>query len=167
MYIFPLSYRALLLLWLFWCELLLDTGIKELRRDLKLFSLLCFMISLVVHRKSFNKDLRKYYPDWMFYFRLVHFLNQHLYQRQTLLAALEIAIWVWMRCDFMLQAFQLSEIRAVVVLICGCCPGGSLSNILALAIRGDMNLRYTHAHRHIHTHTHTHTLLILSCKLKT
>lgn len=38
------------------------------------------------------------------------------------------------------KAFQLSEIRAVVVLICGCCPGGSLSNILALAIRGDMNL---------------------------
>uniref|UniRef100_A0A3Q3VVJ5 Uncharacterized protein n=1 Tax=Mola mola TaxID=94237 RepID=A0A3Q3VVJ5_MOLML len=38
------------------------------------------------------------------------------------------------------KAFRLSDIRAVVVLICGCCPGGSLSNILALALQGDMNL---------------------------
>ncbi|XP_035534274.1 sodium/bile acid cotransporter [Morone saxatilis] len=38
------------------------------------------------------------------------------------------------------KAFQLPEITAVVVLICGCCPGGSLSNILALALQGDMNL---------------------------
>uniref|UniRef100_A0AAQ4NMT8 Solute carrier family 10 member 1 n=1 Tax=Gasterosteus aculeatus aculeatus TaxID=481459 RepID=A0AAQ4NMT8_GASAC len=40
----------------------------------------------------------------------------------------------------LVQAFQLTEIRAVVVLICGCCPGGNLSNILALALQGDMNL---------------------------
>ncbi|XP_069564586.1 hepatic sodium/bile acid cotransporter [Brachyistius frenatus] len=38
------------------------------------------------------------------------------------------------------KAFQLPEITAVVVLICGCCPGGSLSNILTLALQGDMNL---------------------------
>ncbi|CAJ1078306.1 sodium/bile acid cotransporter [Xyrichtys novacula] len=38
------------------------------------------------------------------------------------------------------KAFQLAEIPAVVVLICGCCPGGTVSNILALALRGDMNL---------------------------
>ncbi|GLD49637.1 sodium/bile acid cotransporter-like protein [Lates japonicus] len=38
------------------------------------------------------------------------------------------------------KAFQLAEMTAVVVLICGCCPGGSLSNILALALQGDMNL---------------------------
>ncbi|XP_034555197.1 sodium/bile acid cotransporter [Notolabrus celidotus] len=38
------------------------------------------------------------------------------------------------------KAFQLAEIPAVVVLICGCCPGGTLSNILALALKGDMNL---------------------------
>ena len=42
------------------------------------------------------------------------------------------------------QGFQLPEIMAVVILICGCCPGGALSNILALAIKGDMNLRYAH-----------------------
>lgn len=44
-------------------------------------------------------------------------------------------------CPPVLQVFQLSEIRAVVVLICGCCPGGNLSNIMTLALKGDMNLR--------------------------
>ncbi|XP_070844190.1 hepatic sodium/bile acid cotransporter [Chaetodon trifascialis] len=41
------------------------------------------------------------------------------------------------------KAFQLSEIKAVVVLICGCCPGGSLSNILTLPLQGDINLSIT------------------------
>ncbi|XP_034383801.1 sodium/bile acid cotransporter [Cyclopterus lumpus] len=36
--------------------------------------------------------------------------------------------------------FQQSGMKAVVVLIIGCCPGGTLSNILALALQGDMNL---------------------------
>ncbi|XP_072545844.1 hepatic sodium/bile acid cotransporter-like isoform X2 [Salminus brasiliensis] len=38
------------------------------------------------------------------------------------------------------KAFQLGPIEAVTVLICGCCPGGNLSNIFALALQGDMNL---------------------------
>ncbi|XP_078130530.1 hepatic sodium/bile acid cotransporter [Sander vitreus] len=38
------------------------------------------------------------------------------------------------------KVFQLTEMTAVVILICGCCPGGALSNILALALQGDMNL---------------------------
>ncbi|MBN3326293.1 NTCP protein, partial [Atractosteus spatula] len=38
------------------------------------------------------------------------------------------------------KMFQLGAIEAVTVLICGCCPGGNLSNIFALAINGDMNL---------------------------
>ncbi|XP_047429533.1 sodium/bile acid cotransporter isoform X1 [Mugil cephalus] len=38
------------------------------------------------------------------------------------------------------KAFQLTEIMAVSVLICGCCPGGTLSNVLALGLQGDMNL---------------------------
>jgi sodium/bile acid cotransporter 1 len=39
------------------------------------------------------------------------------------------------------KIFQLGAIEAVTVLICGCCPGGNLSNIFALALKGDMNLR--------------------------
>ena len=39
------------------------------------------------------------------------------------------------------QVFALDTFAALAVLICGCCPGGSLSNIIAYALRGDMNLR--------------------------
>ena len=39
------------------------------------------------------------------------------------------------------QLFGLKEFAAIAVLICGCCPGGNLSNILAYALKGDMNLR--------------------------
>lgn len=39
------------------------------------------------------------------------------------------------------KILQLDPIKAMTVLICGCCPGGSLSNIFSLAIKGDMNLR--------------------------
>ncbi|XP_066533925.1 hepatic sodium/bile acid cotransporter [Hoplias malabaricus] len=38
------------------------------------------------------------------------------------------------------KLFQLGSMEAVAVLVCGCCPGGNLSNILALAFKGDMNL---------------------------
>ncbi|XP_063351744.1 hepatic sodium/bile acid cotransporter-like [Pelmatolapia mariae] len=38
------------------------------------------------------------------------------------------------------KGFQFSDITAVVVLVCGCCPGGALSNTLTLALKGDMNL---------------------------
>ncbi|XP_014340926.1 hepatic sodium/bile acid cotransporter [Latimeria chalumnae] len=38
------------------------------------------------------------------------------------------------------KAFKLPTIESVTVLICGCCPGGNLSNIFALALSGDMNL---------------------------
>ncbi|XP_039267149.2 uncharacterized protein LOC120342401 [Styela clava] len=38
------------------------------------------------------------------------------------------------------RAFNLDVYPAIAVLICGCCPGGNLSNMLAFAINGDMNL---------------------------
>ncbi|XP_076017839.1 hepatic sodium/bile acid cotransporter-like [Genypterus blacodes] len=41
------------------------------------------------------------------------------------------------------KVFQLEPMQAVTVLICGCCPGGTLSNIFSLAIKGDMNLSIT------------------------
>lgn len=39
------------------------------------------------------------------------------------------------------KSLQMDPIKTVTVLICGCCPGGSLSNIFSLAMKGDMNLR--------------------------
>ncbi|CAN9507930.1 unnamed protein product [Ophioblennius macclurei] len=38
------------------------------------------------------------------------------------------------------KAFQLHDMMSVAVLICGCSPGGALSNVLTLAAKGDMNL---------------------------
>lgn len=38
------------------------------------------------------------------------------------------------------KLFKLDMYAAIAVLICGCCPGGNLSNVLAFALRGDMNL---------------------------
>ncbi|XP_019940407.1 hepatic sodium/bile acid cotransporter [Paralichthys olivaceus] len=38
------------------------------------------------------------------------------------------------------KILQMDNMKAVALLICGCCPGGTLSNILTLAIKGDMNL---------------------------
>ncbi|XP_052591078.1 sodium/bile acid cotransporter 4 [Peromyscus californicus insignis] len=36
--------------------------------------------------------------------------------------------------------FKLDEVAAVAVLLCGCCPGGNLSNLMSLLVDGDMNL---------------------------
>ncbi|XP_062898198.1 sodium/bile acid cotransporter 4 [Mobula hypostoma] len=36
--------------------------------------------------------------------------------------------------------FSLPDVAAVAVLLCGCCPGGNLSNIMAVLVSGDMNL---------------------------
>ncbi|XP_054131462.1 hepatic sodium/bile acid cotransporter [Melozone crissalis] len=38
------------------------------------------------------------------------------------------------------KLFQLGTPESLAILICGCCPGGNLSNIFSLALRGDMNL---------------------------
>ncbi|CAG5866329.1 hepatic sodium/bile acid cotransporter-like [Menidia menidia] len=38
------------------------------------------------------------------------------------------------------KSLQMDPIKAVTVLICGCCPGGSLSNLFSLLVEGDMNL---------------------------
>uniref|UniRef100_A0A7M4FKW7 Hepatic sodium/bile acid cotransporter n=1 Tax=Crocodylus porosus TaxID=8502 RepID=A0A7M4FKW7_CROPO len=38
------------------------------------------------------------------------------------------------------KLFHLDPIESLAILICGCCPGGNLSNIFSLASKGDMNL---------------------------
>uniref|UniRef100_A0A3P8RQR6 Hepatic sodium/bile acid cotransporter n=1 Tax=Amphiprion percula TaxID=161767 RepID=A0A3P8RQR6_AMPPE len=49
-------------------------------------------------------------------------------------------------CIMPLSAFCLTKTlsmnptKAVTVLICGCCPGGTLSNMFSLLLKGDMNL---------------------------
>lgn len=41
----------------------------------------------------------------------------------------------------LVKILHMGPIKALTVLICGCCPGGNLSNIFSLALKGDMNLR--------------------------
>lgn len=41
----------------------------------------------------------------------------------------------------LVKILHMGPIEALTVLICGCCPGGNLSNIFSLALKGDMNLR--------------------------
>ncbi|KAM9290183.1 LOW QUALITY PROTEIN: hepatic sodium/bile acid cotransporter [Cariama cristata] len=38
------------------------------------------------------------------------------------------------------KLFQLGAMESLAILVCGCCPGGNLSNIFSLALKGDMNL---------------------------
>ncbi|XP_017271650.1 sodium/bile acid cotransporter [Kryptolebias marmoratus] len=38
------------------------------------------------------------------------------------------------------KILQLHPVKAITVLICGCCPGGSLSNTFSFILKGDMNL---------------------------
>nr|XP_012956913.3 sodium/bile acid cotransporter [Anas platyrhynchos] len=38
------------------------------------------------------------------------------------------------------KLFQLGPTESLAILICGCCPGGNLSNIFSLVLKGDMNL---------------------------
>ncbi|XP_048218339.1 sodium/bile acid cotransporter [Perognathus longimembris pacificus] len=38
------------------------------------------------------------------------------------------------------KVFKLRNIEALAILICGCSPGGNLSNVFTLAVKGDMNL---------------------------
>lgn len=40
------------------------------------------------------------------------------------------------------QAFAVRPLQAVAILIMGCCPGGTISNIITYWIDGDMDLRF-------------------------
>lgn len=39
------------------------------------------------------------------------------------------------------KLFRLNNIEALAILVCGCSPGGNMSNLFSLAVKGDMNLR--------------------------
>lgn len=38
------------------------------------------------------------------------------------------------------KVFRLNNIEALAILVCGCSPGGNMSNLFSLAVKGDMNL---------------------------
>ncbi|KAJ3607090.1 hypothetical protein NHX12_026604 [Muraenolepis orangiensis] len=68
-------------------------------------------------------------------------IKEHVKKPKPMMIAVVAQFGIMPLTAFLLaKAFALNEITAVVVLVCGCCPGGTLSNILTLPLQGDMNL---------------------------
>lgn len=74
----------------------------------------------------------------------VNQLGEHIRRPIGVLLALVCQFVIMPLVAFLLAlAFSLDDVAAIAVLLCGCCPGGNLSNILSLLVNGEMNLRYT------------------------
>ncbi|XP_076978962.1 hepatic sodium/bile acid cotransporter [Tamandua tetradactyla] len=68
-------------------------------------------------------------------------IKAHFWKPKGLVIALLAQYGIMPLTAFALgKVFRLKNIEALAILICGCSPGGNLSNIFSLAIKGDMNL---------------------------
>uniref|UniRef100_A0A6I8P9U0 Solute carrier family 10 member 1 n=1 Tax=Ornithorhynchus anatinus TaxID=9258 RepID=A0A6I8P9U0_ORNAN len=68
-------------------------------------------------------------------------IRAHLFKPKGVAIALVAQYGVMPLTAFTLgRVFQLNTIESLAILICGCSPGGSLSNVFSLAMKGDMNL---------------------------
>ncbi|XP_023146388.1 sodium/bile acid cotransporter 4 [Amphiprion ocellaris] len=68
-------------------------------------------------------------------------LGQHIRRPIGVLLALVCQFVIMPLVAFLLAlAFSLDDVAAMAVLLCGCCPGGNLSNIMSLLVHGEMNL---------------------------
>lgn len=69
-------------------------------------------------------------------------LGEHIRRPIGVLLALVCQFVIMPLVAFLLAlAFSLDDVAAMAVLLCGCCPGGNLSNIMSLLVHGEMNLR--------------------------
>lgn len=69
-------------------------------------------------------------------------LGEHIRRPIGVLLALICQFVIMPLVAFLLAlAFSLDDVAAMAVLLCGCCPGGNLSNIMSLLVHGEMNLR--------------------------
>lgn len=69
-------------------------------------------------------------------------LGEHVRRPIGVLLALVCQFVIMPLVAFLLAlTFSLDDVAAMAVLLCGCCPGGNLSNILSLLAHGEMNLR--------------------------
>lgn len=69
-------------------------------------------------------------------------LGEHIRRPIGVLLALVCQFVIMPLVAFLLAlAFSLDDVAAIAVLLCGCCPGGNLSNIMSLLVNGEMNLR--------------------------
>uniref|UniRef100_A0A3B3VNB6 Solute carrier family 10 member 4 n=1 Tax=Poecilia latipinna TaxID=48699 RepID=A0A3B3VNB6_9TELE len=68
-------------------------------------------------------------------------LEEHIRRPIGVLLALVCQFVIMPLVAFLLAlAFSLDDVAAMAVLLCGCCPGGNLSNIMSLLVHGEMNL---------------------------
>ncbi|XP_026161068.1 sodium/bile acid cotransporter 4 [Mastacembelus armatus] len=68
-------------------------------------------------------------------------LGEHVRRPIGVLLALVCQFVIMPLVAFLLAlAFSLDDVAAMAVLLCGCCPGGNLSNIMSLLVHGEMNL---------------------------
>uniref|UniRef100_H0V6P6 Hepatic sodium/bile acid cotransporter n=1 Tax=Cavia porcellus TaxID=10141 RepID=H0V6P6_CAVPO len=68
-------------------------------------------------------------------------IKAHLCKPKGLAIAMVAQYGIMPLTAFLLgKVFSLTNIEALAILICGCSPGGNLSNIFSLAVKGDMNL---------------------------
>ncbi|XP_042368389.1 sodium/bile acid cotransporter 4 [Plectropomus leopardus] len=71
----------------------------------------------------------------------VNQLGEHIRRPIGVLLALVCQFVIMPLVAFLLAlAFSLNDVAAMAVLLCGCCPGGNLSNIMSLLVHGEMNL---------------------------
>lgn len=69
-------------------------------------------------------------------------LGEHIRRPVGVLLALVCQFVIMPLVAFLLAlTFSLDDVAAMAVLLCGCCPGGNLSNIMSLLVHGEMNLR--------------------------
>ncbi|XP_069887337.1 hepatic sodium/bile acid cotransporter [Dipodomys merriami] len=68
-------------------------------------------------------------------------IKAHFWKPKGAIIALVAQYGIMPLAAFVLgKVLKLNNIEALAILICGCSPGGSLSNIFTLAVKGDMNL---------------------------
>ncbi|XP_006884859.1 PREDICTED: sodium/bile acid cotransporter [Elephantulus edwardii] len=68
-------------------------------------------------------------------------IKVHLWKPKGLAIALVAQYGIMPLTAFSLgKLFRLNNVEMLAILICGCSPGGNLSNIFSLAAKGDMNL---------------------------
>ncbi|KAK2508877.1 hypothetical protein MC885_002161 [Smutsia gigantea] len=96
--------------------------------DLALSVLLVFLLLLIMLSLGCTMEFSK--------------IKAHLWKPKGLAIALVAQYGIMPLTAFALgKVFRLENTEALALLICGCSPGGNLSNVFSLAIKGDMNLR--------------------------
>lgn len=93
-----------------------------------LSTVLTIMLALVMFSMGCNVDIKKFW--------------NHIKRPWGIFVGFLCQFGIMPLTAFLLSlAFNVLPIQAVVVLIMGCCPGGTASNIIAYWVDGDMDLR--------------------------